>query len=231
VVQNTGDFLNSSMGYSPTIVTFPTYPEPKPGVSAFVHAKGGYGLGLGIFRTVGANTLSIVEPGRSWNVGKLEHPGRVTFGYWRLDGSIARFDNDDTSSAQGFYSVVEQVALRKPFAQDQGERRLSTFLQLGWAEGRVSGFTHHVGGGTILQAPFQRRSLDSIGLAATWVRFSSEPNAEFDLPSELVLESYYKITFNKHISLVQDFQFLHHPGGLRANRDCPVITPRLVISF
>jgi len=30
---------------------------------------------------------------------------------------------------------------------------------------------------------------------------------------------------------VQDFQFLHHPGGLRANRDCPVITPRLVVSF
>lgn len=48
---------------------------------------------------------------------------------------------------------------------------------------------------------------------------------------ELALESYYKVAFNKHVALVQDFQFLHHPGGVRTNRDCPVITPRLVISF
>ena len=231
VVQNAGDFLNSSMGYSPTIVTFPTYPEPKLGVSAFVHAKGSYGLGLGVFRTAGANTLSIIEPGRTWNLGKLEHPGRMSFGYWRLDGSIARFDHSQTSGTQGLYSVVEQVIWRQPIAQDQGEHKLSTFLQLGWAEGRVSGFTHHAGGGAILQGPLRRRSQDSIGLAVTWVRFSSEPEAGFDLRSEFVVESYYKVPFNKHIALVQDFQFLHHPGGLRANRDCPVITPRLVVSF
>jgi len=36
VVQTAGDFLNSSMGYSPTILAFPTYPEPKPGIAAFL---------------------------------------------------------------------------------------------------------------------------------------------------------------------------------------------------
>jgi carbohydrate-selective porin OprB len=231
VVQNAGDFLNSSMGFSPTIVTFPTYPEPRPGLTAFVRVKSGYSLGLGVFDAAGSNALSIIEPGRSWSVGKVEHPGRVSLGYWRLDGTIARFDDSRTSGTQGFYSVVEQSVWQQPFAQDHGERRVSTFLQLGWAEGRVSGFTHHVGGGAILQGPLQRRSQDSIGLAATWVRFSSEPEAGFDLRSEFVVESYYKIPFNKHIALVQDFQFLHHPGGLRANRDCPVITPRLVFSF
>ena len=230
-VQNAGDFLNSSMGYSPTIIAFPTYPEPKPGVSAFVHARDGYSLGVGVFDAAGSNALSIIEPGRSWNVGKVEHPGRMSFGYWRLDGRIAKFDESQTSGAQGFYAVVEQSVWQQPFADDKGERRVSTFLQLGWAEGQVSGFTHHVGGGAILQGPWQRRSRDSIGLAATWVRFSSEPHAGFDLRSELALESYYKVPFNKHVALVQDFQFLHHPGGVRTNRDCPVITPRLVISF
>jgi len=230
-VQNAGDFLNSSMGYSPTIVTFPTYPEPKPGVAAFMRVRGGYSLGLGVFDAAGSNALSIIEPGRSWNLGKSEHPGRASFGYWRLDGKMTRFDDCVISGAQGFYSVVEQSVLRQPFTQDHGERRASTFLQLGWADGRVSGFTHHVGGGAILEGPLRRRSQDSIGLAATWVRFSSEPKAGFDLQSEFVVESYYKVPFNKHIALVQDFQFLHHPGGLRANRDCPVVTPRLAISF
>jgi carbohydrate-selective porin OprB len=31
VVQNAGEFLNSSMGYSPTIVTFPPIPSPNRG--------------------------------------------------------------------------------------------------------------------------------------------------------------------------------------------------------
>jgi len=106
-VQNAGDFLNSSMGYSPTIVTFPTYPEPKPGVAAFMHVRGGYSLGLGVFDAAGSNALSIIEPGRSWNLGKSEHPGRASFGYWRLDGKMTRFDDCVISGAQGFYSVVE----------------------------------------------------------------------------------------------------------------------------
>jgi carbohydrate-selective porin OprB len=102
--------------------------------------------------------------------------------------------------------------LRQPFAQAHGERRISTFLQLGWAEGRVSGFTHHVGGGAILQGPLQRRKQDSVGFATTWVRFSSEPNAGFDLRSELVLESYYKVTFNSTLLWCRIFNFCIIPA-------------------
>jgi porin len=231
VVQNGSDFLNSSMGYSPTIVAFPTYPEPKLGVNAFLHPTPNYGLGLGVFQTAGMGTLSIIEPGRSWSLGNGEQPGRVSAGYWRLDGQVSRFDGSGSSSTQGFYSVMEQLVWRQAGQRDQGERRLSAFLQLGRADGQVSAFTRHVGAGTVLQGPLRKRSQDAIGVAVTWVRFSSQPAAGFDLRSEMVLESYYKATLTKHIALVQDFQFVHHPGGLHANRDCPVVTPRLVISF
>ncbi len=229
VVQNAGDFLNSSMGYSPTILMFPTYPEPKLAISAFFHPTGNYRLGLGAFQTAGFGRLSVIEPGDEWQLGEAELPGRASFGYWRLDGKITRFDGDEASGAQGFYSVVEQTAWRRPL--DQGERKITTFLQAGWADGQVSPFTRHVGGGAVLQGPFRKRSQDGIGLAGTWVHFSSDPDADFDQLDELVLESYYKAAFNKHLALVLDFQYLHHPGGLHENADCPVITPRLVISF
>ncbi len=229
VVQNAGDFLNSSMGYSPTIVLFPTYPEPKMAITAFLHPYNNYGLGIGVFETAGFGTLTVVEPGDTWKLGAAELPGRGSFGYWRLDGKIARLDGVETSSAQGFYSVVEQTAWRRPL--DPGERKITTFLQAGWADGEVSSFTHHVGGGAVLQGPFHKRSQDGIGVATTWVHFSSDPDADFDRLGELVLESYYKAAFNKHVALVLDFQYLHHPGGLHENPDCPVITPRLVISF
>ena len=104
-------------------------------------------------------------------------------------------------------------------------------MQLGWAEGRVSPFTRHLGFGGVLRAPSRRRSQDAIGTAITWANFSRYPQSGFNLPSELVFESYYKATITKNIALVQDFQYLRHPGGLQANSGCAVITPRMIISF
>lgn len=229
-VPSAADFLNSSMGFSPTILAFPTYPEPKLGLSAFWQASKKYGLGMGAFQTASGPTLSIVEPGRAWNFGETEHPGRLALGYWRLDGKVARFDGDESSGAQGFYSVMEQSVWRQTLPQET-ERKLSTYFQAGWAGGSVSSFTHHLGGGAILSAPFKRRRPDAIGLAATWVHFSSDPDAGFDRLGEMTIEAYYKASFGKHIALVQDFQYLHDPGGLQADGDCPVVTLRLVISF
>ena len=229
-VPGAADFLNSSMGFSPTILAFPTYPEPKLGLGAFWQVLNRYALGIGVFRTASGPTLSIIEPSRTWNFGETEHPGRWGVGYWRLDGKVARFDGGESAPAQGFYSVMEQSVWHQNLEQT-GEQKVSVFLQAGWAEGRVSPFTHHFGGGTILSAPFKKRQQDALGLAATWVHFSSDPDAGFDRLGELTIELYYKASFGKHVALVQDFQYLHDPGGLQTNGDCPVVTSRLVVSF
>jgi len=231
VVQNAGDFLNSSMGYSPTIMAFPTYPEPKGAINAFLRPTTNNALSVGVFRTAGMGILTMIEPGRNWNIGQGEHPGRASFGYWRENGRMEHFPGGMASGTQGFYSVVEQSGWRHPGMGKQGERKLATFFQYGYAEGQVSSFTHHIGGGAILQAPFTQRSKDSLGIAATHLRFSTEPAAGFDFPSESILEGYYRAPVNKYLALTQDFQFLHHPGGNREERDGPVVTTRLVFSF
>jgi porin len=231
VVQSAGDFLNSSMGYSPTIMDFPTYPEPRLGVSVFLYPKQKYQLGAGVFETGGRGVLSLVEPGRSWKLGQKELAGRVSLGYWRRDGEIPGFDGGMSSVTQGYYSVLEQALWRSELRSGAGERRLTAYAQFGHSDGRVNCFTRHVGGGAVLQAPLARRPHDSLGTGATWVRFSSETGAGFEVPAELVLETYYKLAITRNIALVQDFQYLHNPGGLRSNPDYPVITPRVVITF
>jgi carbohydrate-selective porin OprB len=225
-VQTAGDFLNSSMGFSPTIVAFPTYPEPKLGFNAFLRPTKNNSLGVGVFQTSTAGTLEVIEPARTWNLGESEKPGRVSVGLWHLGGNLARFNGTTASGTLGFYSVMEQ-SLWRP---SNGHHALSGFLQLGLADGHVSPFEKHVGGGAILQGIFLRPK-DSIGIAATWVRFSSDPAAAFALPGEMVFETYYKASFSKHLAFVQDFQYVHHAGGLQASADCPVFTPRLVLSF
>jgi porin len=230
-VSTAADFLNSSMGYSPTILEFPTYPEPKLGFNMFLRATAATSLGLGIYETAGGNRLSILEASYGWNAGNHELPGRASFGYWRVDGEgIERFDGSRSNNAQGFYTVTEQV-LWKATGSDE-TRKLSSFLQIGSARGEVSTFTRHLGAGLVLQSPQRMRRDNSIGVAATWVRFSSYQPLNPPLRDEIVFESYYKLALQKHLAFVSDFQYVHNPAGMVHQDDLPVvITPRMVISF
>ncbi|MBI3474318.1 MAG: carbohydrate porin [Acidobacteria bacterium] len=230
-VQSAGDFLNSSMGFSPTIMAFPTYPSPRLAVLAVLHPTTSGSVGFGVFQTDGKGRLSVLEPGKTWTIsGKKELPGRVSVGYWRLDATaIPHFDGRAAGSTQGYYAVLEQALWRNSLSARK-EQRWSMFFQFGQADGQVSQLTKHVGGGATLQAPLARRSQDSLGFAFTRVAFTSAPGTG-NFTSELVLEGYYKVAIAKHVALVQDFQFLHHPGGLSSNPDCPILTPRLVVSF
>lgn len=228
-VQNASDFLNSSMGYSPTIMAFPTYPEPKLGLNAFLHPTRNDALGLGLFQTSTAGTLLIFEPEHAWSPGRRENPGHISVGYWRLGGDVVRFDGRVSRGTNGLYTVVEQTLWRDP-ETDQRGRKLSAYLQIGTANRQVNLFDRHLGVGTVLQGMWSKRKQDSIGIAATWVRFSLQPLGS-PLSAELIFESYYKATITQHLFLVTDFQFAQHPGGLRSHPGCPVLTPRLVASF
>jgi carbohydrate-selective porin OprB len=229
VVQTAADFLNSSMGYSPTILTLPTYPEPQPGFNVFIHPRPHYQIGVGVFRTAVNGEMLIVEGGRDWSLGHGELGGRSSFGVWRLTGPVDCFDGDHLAGTQGFYLVAEQSLWRRK--RPKSEEKLSAFLQYGHANGEVSRFTRHLGGGIVLEGPFAARPHDAIGVGATSARFTDDPYAGFEENAELTLEFYYKISLMRHISLVPDVQYVHHPGGLRSQQDAVVLTPRINVSF
>jgi len=48
-VENAGEFLNSSAGFSPTIEGFPSYPDPAGGASVFVRPASWVYSGLGVY--------------------------------------------------------------------------------------------------------------------------------------------------------------------------------------
>ena len=125
-VQTASDFLNSSMGYSPTILAFPTYPEPKLGFNGFYRPTTNNSVGVGIFQTANGGNLTIFEPARSWHLGPSENPGRLSAGYWQLGGSLARFDGQVSSGTNGFYGVLEQARWRAPDNAARGRRERRT---------------------------------------------------------------------------------------------------------
>lgn len=231
VVPTAADFLNSSMGYSPTILALPTYPEPQLGFNAFVRPQQHYQIGVGVFHTARDGEMLIVEGARDWRLGERELGGRAAFGVWRLTGPVACFDGDRRAGLQGFYMVAEQSLWSRNRPGPAGQEKLSAFLQYGHASGEVSRFTHHLGGGIVLDSPFAARPHDAIGVGATSGRFTDDPDAGFQEDAELAVELYYKISVRQHIALVPDLQYIHHPGGLRHHRDALVLTPRISISF
>lgn len=231
VVENSADFMNSSMGYSPTILALPTYPEPRPAINVFYRPTTRYSLAGGLYGTARDGAMLLAEAGRRWILSSRELPGRTSFGFWRLMGKVPCFDGDIRSGTNGFYMVSEQTLWRPEHSQPAREQAVSVFLQYGRASGDVSRFSQHLGGGVVWQSPFHKRPQDGLGVGTTWARFTEAPEAGFEQNDELALEGYYKLHIIRGVTVMPDIQFIHHPGGLRCQRDAVVLTPRIVLSF
>lgn len=229
-VQTASDFLNSSMGFSPTIMEFPTYPDPKLGFTFFFHPTRGNTVGVGVFDTASGGPLSIVEGAHAWNSGQAQNIARVSVGYWRLAGTVSRLDGGVSEQTDGVYSVIERTIWKSAEGARQA-RSLLLFLQFGTADGTVSAFACHIGGGAVLQGPWGRRGQDSMGTAATWVQLSSQNEQVPSVAGELIIETYYKAVLGKHAAFIQDFQLVHDAAGAHPSSNWPVITPRIVVSF
>lgn len=231
-VQSASDFLNSSMGYSPTLLEFPTYPRSNVGALAFISPGRGYQIGSGFFKT-GGGVMSLVEGGRGWELGSRELGGRASFGYWHLDGPIRDDDGEMTSKhgTHGYYMVLEQSPWRQILGSQNKERRLSLFFQFGDANGRVSEFTGHVGGGAVLSGVSKFRSADEIGLGITHVSLSREMDEVGPSSAELTWEGFYKFNIDRWIALTVDTQYVEHPSGMNSGRNFAVVTPRLSMQF
>ena len=72
---------------------------------------------------------------------------------------------------------------------------------------------------------------DAFGFGATWVRFSQQGSAPYDRPGEVAWEAFYKFRVNRLLTAGPDLQFIQSPGGLRSQRDCLLLTPRITIDF
>lgn len=230
-VANGADFLNSSMGYSPTILGFATYPQPRPSINLFIQPGKNLDLRAGLYDVAGAGAMLVIEGGRSWSVGANELNSRVAVGFWRRTGRMPCFDGDLKPGTNGWYLVAEQDVWRDRQNSRSDPRGVSVFLQYGRAQDDVSAVTRHLGGGVNWRGPWLRRAADSAGVGATWVGFSQWPGAGFETAGELAIEGYYRIHLSRFLSVSPDVQIIHHPGGLLCQGDAVVFTPRVTLTF
>jgi porin len=248
-VTNGAEFLNPSMGFSPTIVGFPTYPDPAMSVNAFVnpteHLYAGVGLydgssavgeftgprGPATFLRGGDRLFLIGEVGTKWSLDG-GRDGRLGVGVWHHTADFARLTGAGhlISGSTGPYVTADQTLWRKNPADKDDARGFGAFFQYGYADPRVSLFEHHVGGGLTWTGPFDHRDDDVFGLGVTYVALSGR---ETGGPggNETTVETFYKVRVLPWLSLKPDLQYVFHPGGDHQERDAFVATVRAVIDF
>ena len=248
-VDNGGEFINSSMGNSPTIFVLPTYPDPAVSINVFIHpadniyanfgvydGSGVEGIktgkrGLDNFINDGRGVFMIAELGSSWLARDNELSGRVGLGAWHLNGDFERFDGLEDSSSSGFYLVLDQTLWKEnPQSGDDG-KVINSFLQYGVAEEEVSEIENHFGAGLVLNRPFAKRNDDVLGVGASWVDLSDDSSLEFGKSSEIAVELFYKFQVGSNLSIKPDFQYIINPGGSSELNDATIASVRLALTF
>jgi carbohydrate-selective porin OprB len=226
-VEAAADFLNSSMGFSPTISQLPTYPNPAPSLNVFVSLHPRLRIGAGLYGASPGPTrwrrpFAIGEIGSKWTLGAGLH-GRVTVGGWRQrigDGNAAR--------GLGGYAIAEQAIWRG--AGPAPDRGLTAFAQWGHSSSETCSTDRHLGGGVIWRPSSDARRLDAVGAGVTRVRFGLRAGAPG--AHELVFGPFARLRVTEWLGLTPDLQFLRFPpGDSRAGRTIAVATLRMTLDF
>jgi carbohydrate-selective porin OprB len=247
--ENAAEFMNSSMGFSPTVFAMPTYPDPAMSVNLFVYPTDHFYAGFAAYdgsgqRGVptgsrgpssffrGLNRLFYIgEVGARWQVPGFELPGRLGVGTWHHNGSFERFNGGSQSSAGGFYMVLDHMIWRVETEKEDEPNGIGMYVQYGMADESVSEIKHHAGAGFVWRGPLAGREEDAVGAGVTWVRLSDAAGAGFDKNHEVALETFYKIQLTPWLTAKPDLQYIVNPSGARAVKNALVPGLRLEWTF
>ncbi len=234
-----GDFSNSSAGFSPTIITFPSYPDSAMSVNIFgklleteqVGLTLGYGFYDGAAAADGVRTgtrgpgtffdddksddyFHIAQMELVWGSileeGSWLRDGRLSLGGWLHTGEFDRFDGGMKDDPVGLFATLEQLLLAT--GTDGGEGGLYVFGQYGWADDEVSEFGQRIAGGVVLVGTFPGRENDRAGVYFSYADLSDKADAGFE-ENEFVVDVYYRLQMTPSVFVQPEVQYIVHPSG------------------
>ncbi|MEM6459478.1 MAG: carbohydrate porin [Planctomycetota bacterium] len=248
-----GELTHSSAGFVPTILGFPSYPDPATSVNVFVTpVRGdageltlGYGFYDGAAAVDGVPTGSrgpstffsddrsddffhIAELQWSWPTLAGLPDGGLSVGGWYHAGAFPTFAGGTDTGTAGAYATVQQ-RLTAPSGND-AEDGLYVFAQLGVADEDVAEVARLYAAGLVQVGLGSVRPADRLGLYASLAELSEATGAGFD-GDELAIEAFYRAQLTPAVYLQPGLQLIVNPGGDPALDDALVGQLRLGITF
>ncbi len=233
VIDNGLAFLDASDIVSPTILAFPTTPDPMLGAAIYLTPAKFWYAQFGAFYANRSDTfgditghpqsiqptehgmLFVGETGLRWDHAPLlGKDGNLKFGAWGHTGTFTRLDATQQRGANGCYSIFDQT-LWQPNGEPEQGRGLRSFVEAGQTQASVSAIDWNIAGGLAWTGPLAVRPSDILGFSANYAHLSSQ--AALPHPCELALEWFYQLPLRKWAALHPDVQFIVHPGGQYPN--------------
>jgi len=223
VVESAGEFINSSMGFSPTVFVMPTYPQPVLAAMSFWQVSENLVLSTSVSAGQGKANFSsqLYLSQLSFSVDDTS----LAAGYWFHNGEFDTLDErGKQASTHGYYATLDTTLLG-PSALAQ---RLGFFVQFGRADQDVAEIKQHVGVGWVLEAPFdQEQHILGFGLSKVWLsEFLATPNN-----SETAVELFYRWPINDYLSVKPDLQWIIALGGASNEQNAVVATLRIEFTY
>lgn len=226
VADPAGNFINSSMGFSPTIVAFPTYPTPALSILGGFTVSSEFELAVGVFASKEYNNFSeqfIISELRY----RLSEQSQIKFGLWH---DTNRYESlAPHSSAQngttGYYLIVQSELENISWFDSQ---QVNWYCQLGKSDEIISEIEWHVGSGFEIHHPFGLNE-HGMGFGLSYVKLS--PNLNTDKSHETAFEAYYLWPLSELINMKPDLQYVINPSGSEQIDDALVFTLRLELNF
>jgi porin len=235
---NGANFLNASMGFSPSITAAPTFPLPTAGANLIVAPRASTALSVGIFNgldgapapTDGRSLFQIAQLRQHWALGAAQLSGTLGLGVWHHSGmfsdvSAAPDDEPAIAGTGGWYATIDQQLWQgAPRAAAADQRSvIGAFAQFGRSDPRVQAIRAHEGMGLTFSGFVANRTADVFGLGMTRAIWSDG--------RELIGEAYYQLPVTSHFSLVADMQHVKRRDVDTGIHTGLVTTLRTIVSF
>lgn len=237
-----GDFVNSSFGFSPTIL-LPSWPNPAIGVSTFLNLTDMLHYKIGVYD--GSPSLGAFTGGRSGfdSLGsggvmtmqevsvtpqfghQGELPGTYKIGNWIHSHE---FDNLATgigtvNGNHGYWLNIDQILWIEPDSGDEPQG-LGVFAQYGWSPSDRNAVDRYHGLGLTYRGLLPQRDVDLIGVGLASAHFSAAGTSR-----EEAVEIFYKTQITEWITVQPDMMYIANPSGV--NNDAFIIGLRSEIVF
>jgi len=222
-----GEFINSSVGFSPTI-PLPSYPDQDLGIALGIAPVPWFSVNLGAYNGNPdgsrsfkgafldlAGPMIMVEPALHYGLLSGRH-GHIRAGGWFNGTDVDSPDENDPDlethgEAYGWYLTWDHELWRERPEDGEDAQWVGVFGQYGWAPPDRSAAEHYIGGGIRWAGMIPRRDEDVAGLGVFHVRFSDEANLEKD--TETIVEAFYVVRLFGCLFLEPDLQYIINPGG------------------
>ena len=221
-----GSLINSSMGFSPTIVAFPTYPTPALSVLGGFALTSEVELAAGVFASQEYDNFS-----EQFYITELRYhvseQTQLKLGLWHDTNQYDALKPDASvqDGTTGYYLIVQSELTNISWFDSQ---QVNWYCQLGKAEAQISEIEWHLGSGFEINHPFGQNE-HGMGFGLTYVKLS--PYLATENSHETAFETYYLWPLNEFINLKPDLQYIINPSGSELIDDALVLTLRLELNF